>query len=172
MILLILPAFMISKGQSRHSGIAGIDITSMIRTRNFGICGGISVSDRWSVCAGAYLRLPANDGNRPDITHMEDLGIDMKDYETVLPSGLSTSYISAQFWPTKVFSGPVISFGVMTDRETGPDFPISAGYLCRIWKGLGISVRYEVNLLDTINEQSFKGNGLSIAISYQFNQNQ
>lgn len=168
MILLTTLTCSICKGQSTHDCITGLDITSVFRSNEFGLLLGISATGKWSVCGITHIKLPTIKTDTSSSDHKSDLGIE----SIQAPHSstcLITPQISAQYWPFELFRGPMLSFGLSTDSNINIDIPLSAGYLCPIGKHLYIIMKYELNLLETIQEGKFKGPGVSLGIGYRFN---
>lgn len=166
-IVLILLTGTVCNGQKRHRCMTGIDLSSIARERVIGLYSGISVGSRWSVCSGAFAKIPqirVDEGTR---LHREDLMLETP-AEKEDRGDLIAAQIGAQYWVRDIFEGPFISFGAMTSSSHNIEFPLSVGYVCGIWKGLRISVSYNIHVLNTILEGQFRGKGLCIGLGYEF----
>lgn len=167
-ITLILLTGAICNGQERHRYMTGIDLSSIIRERVIGLYSGISVGGRWSVCSATFARIPIRCIDESTQIHREDLLLGNPDEEDEKSKDLIAAQICAQYWTRNMFEGPVISFGLMTSNSRNIEFPLSAGYSCGIWKGLRVSVFYNVHLLETILDSQFRGKGLCVGLGYEF----
>lgn len=155
------------KGQESYRLISGTDLTSLIRSRELSLLCGLAVGGNWSVCASASLRLPESGWDEIYITHNDDLNEDI--YETgIATDELIKAQISMQYWPSLPFKGPFLSFGAGSGQKRNLRIPVSAGYVCDIWKGLKLTVAYDIELLDTIRYGSRYGKGLCIGLGYEF----
>ena len=155
------------KGQESYRLISGTDLTSLIRARELNLLCGLAIGGNWSVCASAALRLPESGLDEVYTDHNVDLDEDI--YETGnITDGLLKAQISAQYWPSYPFKGPFLSLGLGTGHERNLKVPVSAGYVCNIWKGLKVTVAYDIELLDTIRYGSRYGKGICIGLGYGF----
>lgn len=76
--------------------------------------------------------------------------------------------IHVEFWPERVFNGPLISFGGHI-RDTGrPDMTIGVGYSFLISNGLGADIIYRCGLTETYSTGKLPSDGIKAGIYYVF----
>ena len=144
LLLLTLLVCAVCQGQKRHRCITGIDLSSVLRSKELDMFYGISVNDRWSVCGEASISI-------------------VPDSEDKMRAG-----ISAQYWMKEPFNGPVISFGLSSSKTRNIGCPVSVGCMCRIGKGLKIMLAYEEELIGHICNGTASGKGICINLGYEF----
>ncbi len=145
---------------------ASLEISSIILHRDIKISFGHSFKDRWSAEGGASIQIPASS----DMTEQE------KEHESFLSGEEDRTIgilhpefrIGLKYWPRRFMEGPYIGTGCSYDMKSGADMTAGLGYTARFMKHLGMSVGYEIRIIDSIGKGTFNTKGIRLEINYIF----
>lgn len=160
-------------GQSRIGGEAmiGMDIFHAVTACDFRITVMHSFCGKWSAGAGArvtpFLCRESSD-NEEELHDMllsgdEGLHDGTEEFKTN-----HIGSISFRYWPSGAFNGAYVGTGIMTGEHIGTDFTTGAGYVIRLWKGLCLSLGFEVCLDGKSLKETGMTDGIEIGINYIF----
>lgn len=152
-----------NKGQS----IIGLETGHLIKSNELEILAGHSISKRWALKGGCRLNLKSFSSDGQYSEHMKDLGYG-QDGGPDISDNIITTYIAAEFWVSEAYKGPFISIGVCSSRKGGTGLPISIGYACPIWKGLGCRLSYVSDIIRRFRYKSDSSEVMSLGLTYSF----
>ena len=141
---------------------------SFIRNRKVSLTFSRAVSDRWCIEFSNAYRISEKSGNTERMTHENDLGHIRDTVSRADNHELTEKMISLQFWPKGNYKGAHLKLGISHSEKNGTSFPLSIGYMFRIWSGLRGCIGYRADIVNTLRYDNRSYNHLTIALGYSF----
>ena len=149
LISLALMACLMSAQAKEGGHLVGLGFGRQNERNRFDLILANEMGNNWSLCCETLLSLPS-DSRHINGTH-----------ERI------RSILSVQYWPDKVFRGPMLSFGTSFSEKKGTGFRFSVGYACSIWKGLGAGLCYSSDIIKAPGQEEAE-KGTSLKLFYRF----
>ncbi len=168
-ILFGLSACISSFGQQAGDVRASIsaDVTSIIMAREVRLGASHSFSEHWSAEGNAAVQIPILHKSRPDEDEHDQL-LSEGEEKTVREKRHPEFRMGIRFWPRKYMDGPFMAIHCSHNMKSGTDIVLEGGYAVRIWKCIGVAAGYEIKLIDSITNDRFGTEGITIGINYTF----
>lgn len=145
-----------------------LEAGSFIRNRNLSLTFSRAISDKWCIaCCGSY-RIHEKSVDMEKRGHEDNLGHVQDSVMTAADYGTTERMIAVQFWPRGNYTGAHLTFGISNSEKAGTSFPLSIGYMFRIWTGLRGSIGYRTDVVRTLRYENRSYNHLTIALGYSF----
>lgn len=150
-----------------HTTETGIDIGAAIGKGAFRISAGHQFADHWSLDAShtIFVRKLVKGLSEEERSHYEELGENENIHETSDES-LHSADVRVRYWIRKAYDGAFIMTGCALRGRKGLDAEIGTGYSIKIWKGIRMSISYDIRLRDSIRMKKLQGNGIALTLSY------
>lgn len=148
-----------------------MEIASAISTRTIRMAFGHRIADKWSIAleTGVNTNSLIKEKDDETTTHWNTLSdSDDTGSRRKFRDDLTEVSIYTQYWPEKVFCGPVFCMGGALKDRSGPDIIAGAGYTFKIWKGIRADILYYAYLIESTKAAKFSPGGFRIGISYVF----
>lgn len=148
-----------------------MEIASAISTRTIRMAFGHRIADKWSIAVetGVNTNSLIKEKDDETTTHWNTLSdSDDTGSRRKFRDDLTEVSIYTQYWPEKVFCGPVFCMGGALKDRSGPDIIAGAGYTFKIWKGIRADILYYAYLIESTKAAKFSPGGIRIGISYVF----
>ena len=171
MFLLALMLSAASSAAGRNLNYISCGVSDAICRNTIELSFGHQIAERWSIGGGTFLNIErlTKEMDHETLQHQINLSdTDLPVQRIQFREDLSTTYISVYYWPSEIYKGATVGIGGIVKDRSGPDLFCRAGYLLRIWKGLGCELGWTICLKETINNKTINANGLSINICYVF----
>lgn len=149
----------------------GCGVSEAICNNKIELSLGHQIAERWSIGGTASLNIKrlTKEMDHETLQHQINLSdTDLPVQRIQFREDLSEVYISVHYWPSEIYKGATVGIGGIVKDRSGPDLFCRAGYLLRIWKGLGCELGWTICLKETINNKTINANGLRINICYVF----
>ena len=153
-------------GQEKN--MISFEAGSFIRNRKVSLTFSRAVSDRWCIEFSSAYRIREQPGNTEKMAHENDLGHIRDTVSRADNHGLTEKMISLQFWPKGNYTGIHLKLGISHSEKNGTSFPLSIGYMFRIWSGLRGCIGYRADIVNTLRYDYRSYNHLTIALGYSF----
>ena len=153
--------------RNKEQSIIGLETGSLIKRNELDIIAGHSINKRWSLKGGCRLNLSSFMKASEYSEHLESLGY-KPNYDPEETDNILTTYIAAEFWTSETYKGPFISFGICLSRKDKVEIPVSLGYACQIWNGLGCRLSYTSDIISTLRNKSDSSGIMSLGMTYSF----
>lgn len=127
-----------------------------------------AISDKWCITFSGTYRIREKSEDMEMTEHKNSLK-QMKDsVRTIAGYGMTGQMIAVQFWPEACYKGVHLTCGISHCEKTGASFPLSIGYMFRIWAGLRGNIGYKTDIVNTLRYENRSYNHLTIALGYSF----
>ena len=153
--------------RNKEQSIIGFETGALIKRNELEILAGNAINKRWSLKGGCRFNLSSFMKDNAYSEHLDDLGYRQENGPEESDSILST-YMAAEFWVSEAYKGAFISIGISVSRKDRLDFPVSLGYACPIWKGLGCRISYTSEIISTLRHKSDSSKVMSLGLTYSF----
>lgn len=164
LILCILTLMLaVTSGNAQSKAILGVDMSRALRNGDIKILSGYGFHERWSIRFTTTISTdsiqPATD---PEYEcHKEEFS---PSYERAVLSPSST--LSMQYWARNAYEGTFLEIGCRYGYGTRTDCIIGIGYCIPIWKGLSAVISCSTDMISSLNERQFSGEGISLDICW------
>ena len=147
--------------------IIGLETGSFIKNNELEIIAGHAINRRWALKGGCRLNMNSFIKESTYSEHLDDLGYTQENSPEDTGNVLTT-YMAAEFWGAEIYKGPFISIGICLSRKDRIDIPVSFGYSCPIWEGLGCRISYTSDIIGTSRQKSGISGVMSLGVTYSF----
>ena len=168
LILLILLTWLPSLAcRDKGTSIIGLETGSFIRSNELEILAGHSINRRWALKGGCRLNMSSFIKESAYSEHLDNLGY-RQGNRPEESDNILTTYMAAEFWVNEIYKGPFISIGISLSRKDRIGTPVSLGYSCPIWKGLGCRMSYTSDIIGTLRHKHESSEIMSLGLTYSF----
>ena len=156
---------------AQKHNIVRVEIGSAISSGTIRFTLGHKIADNWSIAAetGMNIKGLIKRKDNETITHWNTLSFSgTHEGQRQFRDNFTEVSFYAQYWPGKVYNGPVISLGTVLKDRSGADILTSIGYTFQIWSGIRADLLYNLCLIESIQSTKISPSGIRIGISYVF----
>ena len=170
-IPLLMTYLTITTAYCQKQNAVRVELGSTIASQTIRIGFGHQIADRWSIAVetGMNIKRLINSKDHETSTHWNDLSYtDLQGYQRKFRDDFTEISFYAQYWPCKIYNGPVFSAGSILKDRSGADIIASIGYVCQIYGNIKADLSYNLYLIESLQSTKISPNGIRIGISYVF----
>ncbi len=170
-VILCILSYATASGQTQEKARASlcIDLAAIITERNVRFGFSHSFSERWSAEGKASIRFIRHETEMTEEDRHEEMLEGKEESGEIPDENLYPEFrIGFRFWPGRYCSGAYVAVYCLHDLKYGTDMTIGCGYAFKVWKCLGITAGYELDIRKCITGGRFSTDGISLGINYIF----
>lgn len=167
-VMCLLVSTCLASAQQKHRKSSfGTDLGSAVSDGRIKTRISHQICERWSAEGWIAIRMATRERDPEEVLHRSEFS-DIKEGSGKETGRQDAAGISFQFWTSRVYDGPFIAIGAVTDMKGKEDCTLGFGYEMKIWKCFSVIVSLEMNLIETFAVQKFKGEGTGLCICMTF----